>query len=59
MTIALRTLTYHLVELFRFKQKKNWLATEIAYTEYIGEITENRLYTGSDISINVFSNSSF
>ena len=29
------------------------LATEIAYTEY-GEITENSLYTGFDISIDVF-----
>ena len=31
----------------------------IAYTEYVGKITENRLYTRTDISISVFSNSRF
>ena len=33
----------------------NNFVTKIAYAEYVGEITENRL-TGSDISIDIFSN---
>ena len=39
----------------RASAKNSW-ATEMAYAEYIVEITENRLHTGSEISIDVFSN---
>ena len=34
-------------------EKNGWATEMVAYVKYIGEITENRLHSRSDISINV------